>query len=89
MAQTIKIDMDYDTFKRIIWWTVDHQNDAPEIAELYRILSHKLDKMIDHDLYTKTKTAPTPEEREQARQQYLDRKGIPEAFRWSEGGVPT
>ena len=27
-------------------------------------------------------TAPTEEEREKARQEYLDRRGIPEDFRW-------
>ena len=29
-----------------------------------------------------TKTAPTEEEREQARKEYLDRRGVPESFRW-------
>ena len=28
------------------------------------------------------KTAPTEEEREQARKEYLDRRGVPEKFRW-------
>ena len=28
------------------------------------------------------KTAPTEEQREQARQEYLDRRGVPESFRW-------
>lgn len=34
------------------------------------------------DLYGKFKTAPTEEEREQARKEYLDRRGMPESFRW-------
>ena len=32
------------------------------------------------DLYGKFKTAPTEEERERARKEYLDRRGVPENF---------
>lgn len=45
-------------------------------------LEKKLDRMIMRDLYGKTKTAITEEEREQARKEYLDRRGVPESFRW-------
>ena len=36
----------------------------------------------DVRLYAQYKTAPTEEQREQARQEYLDRRGVPESFRW-------
>lgn len=42
----------------------------------------KLDAMVNHSLYTKYKTAPTAAEQEQARQEYLDRKGYFPDFRW-------
>ena len=45
-------------------------------------LSDKVQKIADRELYTIYKTAPTEEEKEKARQEYLDRKGIPENFRW-------
>jgi len=45
-------------------------------------LSDKVQKIADRELYTFYKTAPTEEEKEKARQEYLDRKGIPESFRW-------
>ena len=45
-------------------------------------LERKLDSMALRELYTKSKTAPTPEEREEARQKYLDEKGILKSFRW-------
>ena len=45
-------------------------------------LSDKVQKIADRELYTLYKTAPTEEEREKARQKYLDSKGIPESFRW-------
>ena len=45
-------------------------------------LEKKLDRMVMRDLYGKFKTAPTEEERERARKEYLDRRGVPESFRW-------
>jgi len=45
-------------------------------------LSDKVQKIADRELYTLYKTAPTEEEKEKARQKYLDSKGIPESFRW-------
>ena len=46
-------------------------------------IENKVKRMMEHDLYSimhdKNKT---DEEREQARQSYLNSKGIPENFRW-------
>ena len=45
-------------------------------------LEKKLDALVLRELYGKSKTAPTEGEREKARQEYLDRRGIPDSFRW-------
>ena len=45
-------------------------------------LEQKMNTMVERELYTKSKTAPTEEEREKARQEYLDRRGIQADFRW-------
>lgn len=45
-------------------------------------LEQKLEAMVRHEWYAKYKTAPTPEEREAARQRYLDERGVPQSFRW-------
>ena len=45
-------------------------------------LEKKLDAMVLRELYGKSKTAPTEDEREKARQEYLERRGIPDSFRW-------
>lgn len=45
-------------------------------------LERKLENIINRMTYTDYKTAPTEEERERARQKYLDRKGYREDFRW-------
>ena len=52
------------------------------LPEIKKGLEDKLEAMVRRELYTKYKTAPTEEEREKSRQEYLDRKGIPESFRW-------
>ena len=59
----------------------DHPSDRTE--RIRSALNEKMKKCIDRDLYTKSKNKNlSPEEREKARQEYLDRKGIPKSFRW-------
>ena len=53
-----------------------------EEDDIKKGLEKKLDTMINRELYSKYKTAPTEEEREKSRQEYLERKGISENFRW-------
>ena len=50
--------------------------------EIKQGLEKKLDAMVNREVYSKSKTALTEEEREKFRQEYLDRRGIPENFRW-------
>lgn len=45
-------------------------------------LEQKMNAMVERELYTESKTAPSEEEREKARQEYLDRRGVPDSFRW-------
>ncbi len=45
-------------------------------------LEKKLDAMVMRELYTKYKNALMEEEKEKARKEYLDRRGVPESFRW-------
>ena len=52
------------------------------LPQIKQGLEKKLDAMVMRELYTKYKTAPTEEEKEKARKEYLDRRGVPESFRW-------
>ena len=56
--------------------------DDSYIDEIKIGLEKKLDAMALRELYGKVTTAPTEAEREKARQEYLDRRGIPDSFRW-------
>ena len=51
--------------------------------EIRQGLEKKLDAMLNRQLYSQYKTAPTEEQREQARQEYLDRRGVPQSYRWT------
>lgn len=60
-------------------------NDTPTYAEQQNILRQfqdKIKRMTEHDLYTIYKTCHDEKEREKARLEYLDSKGIPKSFRW-------
>lgn len=45
------------------------------LPQIKQGLEKKLDAMVMRELYTKYKTAPTEEEKEKARKEYLDRRG--------------
>lgn len=49
--------------------------------EIRKQLDSKLDKMIARELFTRYKRTPTGAEREKARQEYLDHKGISRDWR--------
>ena len=52
------------------------------LPQIKQGLEKKLDAMVMRELYKKYKTAPTEEEKKRARKEYLDRRGVPESFRW-------
>ena len=55
---------------------------AEEEEKIKKELAEKLDAMAKRQIYSQYKTAPTEEEREKARQKYLDKVGIALNFRW-------
>lgn len=50
--------------------------------DIRRGLTKKVNALLDRELYAKYKTAPTEAQREQVRQEYLNRRSIPESCRW-------
>ena len=61
------------------YFEFEQYDKAPRIREE---LNKKLESLALHETYTKSKTADSEEEREEARQQYLDARGIRRSFRW-------
>ena len=80
MSRQIQIDWEllldlYDFF---------FSDEAPEGYEADKIrnqMSEKIDKIINRELFSKYKRSPTGAEREAARQEYLNHKGISKSFR--------
>ncbi len=60
-----------------------HLLEATEEEEkIKKELAEKLDAMAKRQIYSQYKTAPTEEEREKARQEYLNKVMILPSFRW-------
>ena len=74
------VQIPYELFFQLLQDFLMDNYDGEEIIRSG--LEKKLDAMVNREVYSKSKTAPTEEEREKFRQEYLDRKGIQERFRW-------
>ena len=74
------VQISYQLFIALIKYFLLEQEEL--LPEIQKGLEQKLDALVMRELYTKYKTAPTEEEREKARREYLDKRGVPESFRW-------
>lgn len=80
MSDMVQIDkkLFMDLVKYHVYGFVDE-----ETEECFKQkLKDKLDTLLKRELYTKSKTAKTEEEREQARKEYLDLIGMKDSFRY-------
>ena len=74
------VQIPYDLFVALVEYHLGYDDEYED--EIRHGLEQKLDALVRHELYAKYKTAPSAEEREQARQAYLDRRGVFPDFRW-------
>ena len=70
------VQIPYELFVDLVLYHLNGEDDFDE--EIRHGLEQKLDAMLNRQLYSQYKTAPTEEQREQARQEYLDRRGCAE-----------
>ena len=75
-----KVQIPEKVFYELVKFHLLGKTDAEE--EIKTQLLKKLDALAEHQLYTKSKKAASQNEREQARKEYLERRGISAAFRW-------
>lgn len=76
------VQISYDLFIDLIKLHLFESEDSDLWRRISNGLNTKLDSLVMHELYEKYKTAPSEEEREKARQEYLDRRGVHPDFRW-------
>ncbi|MCD8321813.1 MAG: complexin-2 [Oscillospiraceae bacterium] len=75
------VQIPYELFVDLVLFHLKGEDDVDN--EIQQGLERKLDAMLNRQLYSQYKTAPTEEQRERARQEYLDRRGVPQSFRWT------
>ena len=74
------IQIPQELFIRLIRF---HLFDMDEDADLSKKgLEDKMERLARHEIYSKSKTASSEEEKEKARQEYLDMVGMHQDFRW-------
>ena len=74
------VQIPYVLFVALVEYHLGYDDEYED--EIRQGLEQKLDSLVRHELYAKYKTAPTQEERENARQEYLEKRGVPDSFRW-------
>lgn len=75
-----KVQISYELFLELVkYYLMEIDANSEKIKEE---LTEKMDSLVLRELYSKYKTAPTEEEKERARVEYLNRRGISENFRW-------
>ncbi|MER2009902.1 MAG: complexin-2 [Psychrobacillus sp.] len=79
-----KVQIDFALFFRLVMYFGEHPHpEDPSYSEIRSGILAKIDAMQKHELYSRSKTAPTESEREKARLEYLEKAGISAGFRWS------
>ena len=83
MDREKQIQIPEDLFIAMSQYILDPDGRSDEkLRAIKQGIRDKVDRMKDHELYTKYKRHPNEEEREKARQEYLNRRAISPKFRW-------
>ena len=75
------VQIPYELFVDLVLYHLIGEDGFDE--DIRRGLEQKLDAMLNRQLYSQYKTAPIEEQRERARQEYLDCRGVPQSYRWT------
>lgn len=77
-----RIQITEDLFVMLVKYHLCDLRDPEQENAIKTALKDKLDALVKHNLYTTFKTAKTPQEREAARQKYLEGIGLHKDWRW-------
>ena len=80
MDKRQKVQISKELFTALVKYHLLEMNEEQNLIK--KELKEKLDLLVKRDIYTKYKTASTEEEKEEARQEYLDQVGMMQNFRW-------
>lgn len=79
-SKNVKIDL--QTFIKLIRYFCMDEHTDELYGEIKAYLDDKTDKLYRHELYSQSKTADSEQDREKARQKYLDEIGMRDSFRY-------
>lgn len=77
-----KVQIDKQLFLNLVKYHLCDLNDEKIEENIKKSLKNKLDAALKRELYTKSKTAATEEEKEKARIEYLDLVAMKDSFRY-------
>ena len=80
MERKSQVQIPKDLLLALFQYQIDGNEEY--LQEIEKAMMEKLGSTEKRQLYTTFKTASTEEEREKARQEYLDKCGMHEDFRW-------
>lgn len=80
MAKNVQIPL--ELFVQLCKFHLADINDSETTEAIYKGLNDKIDQMARRELYTTYKTAESADDRERARQAYLEQIGLHKDFRW-------
>lgn len=74
------IQITQEMFTKIVMYFLIGETEERE--EICKYLEKKVNQLVMHDLYSRFKTDASPEKRKEAITEYLDKRGVPESFRY-------
>lgn len=78
------IQIEFSFFLDLFFFVLEHDDpDDPKYHRIRTAFNKKIDAMERHNLYTLYKSGVSEEIRQKAREEYLDKLGIRDAFRWN------
>jgi hypothetical protein len=82
MAKEKQVQIPEKLYEAMIYYILLDKRDKENYDFIYQGVMDKIDRQHAREYYSKYKCDPSPEEREKARQAYLDHVGIHPDWRW-------
>lgn len=80
MSKNVQISQ--ETFLKLVQFFYIENHDEDIYKSIQSDIEHKIDSVVKRELYTQYKTSNTEQERETARQKYLEMIGMHKDWRW-------
>lgn len=76
MSDTLRLTITQTDYMQLMSYAAEYKDTDSRVQLLYDILDDKIDRILERELYSKSKTAPTQEEREAAKKEYWERRRL-------------